>query len=216
MDTKKLIENTFGAVLALTITTFVVVFIAYGCSGVGDRLKETLTITIGFFGGFATLAAAYIAANLFNDWREQHNKQVLADEAKDTFHLFHKQRDVLHSLKYICQNIMEEKEVTHHSWNGIAKKYEEKFLPLYNSDKDKMSSFCYLSKGQLVYDLTMDYWMEINNFSNYLSDKRNMPFSDTTFLNKDSSLELFNILKNVEDKNSKILNELKTYIFVLR
>ncbi|RZG64531.1 MULTISPECIES: hypothetical protein [Acinetobacter] len=71
MGAKKLIENTFGTVLALTIVTFVVVFIAYGCSGVEDQLKETLTITIGFFGGFATLGAAFIAAYLFNDWRDQ-------------------------------------------------------------------------------------------------------------------------------------------------
>lgn len=51
VDTKELIKNTFSVVLALTIITFVVVFIAYGCSGVSDRLKETLTITTGFFGG---------------------------------------------------------------------------------------------------------------------------------------------------------------------
>lgn len=76
MNTKELIKNTFGAVLALTIIIFVIVFIAYGCSGINDHLKETLTITIGFFGGFATLGAAYIAANLFNDWGVQHNKSI--------------------------------------------------------------------------------------------------------------------------------------------
>lgn len=71
VDTKELIKNTFSVVLALTIITFVVVFIAYGCSGVSDRLKETLTITTGFFGGLATLGAAYIAAKLFNKWTDE-------------------------------------------------------------------------------------------------------------------------------------------------
>ncbi|ENV16440.1 hypothetical protein [Acinetobacter guillouiae] len=32
-------------------------------------LKEALSITASFFGGFATLTAAYIASRLFNDWR---------------------------------------------------------------------------------------------------------------------------------------------------
>lgn len=32
-------------------------------------LKDALSITASFFGGFATLTAAYIASKLFNDWR---------------------------------------------------------------------------------------------------------------------------------------------------
>lgn len=76
MNTKELIKNTFGTVATLTIAIFVIVFIAYGYTDIEGQLKETLTITIGVFGGLATLGAAYIAANLFNDWKEQHNKQV--------------------------------------------------------------------------------------------------------------------------------------------
>jgi len=88
MNTKKLIKNTFGTVAALTITIFVTFFIAYGCADVKDQLKETLTITIGFLGGFATLGAAYIAANLFDDWRviEDHkSKNEHINNAKNSF-----------------------------------------------------------------------------------------------------------------------------------
>lgn len=45
-------------------------------------LKDSLSTASGFFGGITTLIAAYIASRLFNDWKEQHNKQVLAFEAK--------------------------------------------------------------------------------------------------------------------------------------
>ena len=76
MNTKELIRSTFGTVAVLTIAISVIVFIAYGYTDVEGQLKETLTITIGVFGGSATLGAAFIAANLFNDWKEQHNKQV--------------------------------------------------------------------------------------------------------------------------------------------
>ena len=114
MDTKKLIENTFGAVLVLTIITFVIVFIAYGCTGVNDRLKETLTITIGFFGGLATLGAAYIASRLFNDWRDQHNKTVEKEMAWIVIQKFDaaefnlsRFRDGFQNFKYKCNFLSE-------------------------------------------------------------------------------------------------------------
>ncbi|RZG71927.1 hypothetical protein EXU29_12450 [Acinetobacter wuhouensis] len=42
-------------------------------------LKDALSVTASFFGGFATLTAAFIGSKLFNDWRDQHNKQVNSD-----------------------------------------------------------------------------------------------------------------------------------------
>lgn len=42
-------------------------------------LKESFSITASFFGGIATLVAAYIASQLFNDWREIHNQTTYQD-----------------------------------------------------------------------------------------------------------------------------------------
>lgn len=39
-------------------------------------LKDALSIAASFFGGFATLTAAYIASKMFNDWKDEHNKSV--------------------------------------------------------------------------------------------------------------------------------------------
>lgn len=194
------------------IFLFVIIFYLYG----GERsvLKDALSMTASFFGGIATLVAAYIATQLFNDWRIQHNKQVLANEAKGIFQLFHNQRDCIHKLKYRCEDIFKEKKKVIISWSAIAKEYDRDFVALYNTDKDKMSSFCFLSEGQLVYDLTMDYYKEIAHLSSYLTEKRDKQFSETTFLDEELAQHLFNLLKNLEDKNTKILNELKTYIFV--
>ena len=47
-------------------------------------LKDSLSITASFFGGFATLTAAYIASRLFNDWRDEQsyiNKKNEVDKA---------------------------------------------------------------------------------------------------------------------------------------
>ena len=38
--------------------------------------KESLSTTSGFFGGITTLIAAYIATNLFNDWRDEKNYEL--------------------------------------------------------------------------------------------------------------------------------------------
>lgn len=82
---KKLIPNTFGLVLALTIISFVVIYIWFGCSysPERDQLKESLTLTATFFSAYATLAAAYIAANLFNDWRDEYKYKILIQYRKD-------------------------------------------------------------------------------------------------------------------------------------
>ena len=37
-----------------------------------EIIEKSLTVMVGVFSGSATLAAAYIASRLFNDWREQH------------------------------------------------------------------------------------------------------------------------------------------------
>lgn len=73
-------------ILATTLATiflFVIIFYLYG--GGSDALKDALSMTASFFGGITTLVAAYVATQLFNDWREQHNKMILANEAKAAF-----------------------------------------------------------------------------------------------------------------------------------
>lgn len=84
-EVKNIIKNTFSIVSALTIIFFVIVFIWFGCSGIEGQLKETFTLTIGFFTGLATLGAAYVAANLFNDWRVIHNNTSLKELAVETY-----------------------------------------------------------------------------------------------------------------------------------
>ncbi|WP_224963665.1 hypothetical protein [Acinetobacter guillouiae] len=51
-------------------------------------LKEALSITASFFGGFATLTAAFIASRLFNDWRHQHNIEIRTDSSKEILKLY--------------------------------------------------------------------------------------------------------------------------------
>lgn len=56
-----------------------------------EVLDKSFGAAFGFFSGAATLAAAYIASRLFNDWKEQHNKEIEIQfilKVIDSFELF--------------------------------------------------------------------------------------------------------------------------------
>lgn len=76
MNIRKEIKNTFAAVLALTLIMVVVLTLINGPTNYKQAqpflmpLKEALATTANYFGGIASLGAAYIASLLFIDWRE--------------------------------------------------------------------------------------------------------------------------------------------------
>ncbi|WP_216069486.1 hypothetical protein, partial [Acinetobacter junii] len=87
------------------------------------------------------------------------------------------------------------------------------FINSYNIDKGKMSSFCYLSKGQNLYNITDQYHNKIQDIANQLGEKQKKPFSSTTFLDELSSLEFLEYFKSLEKENGKVLEGLRSYIF---
>lgn len=57
-------------------TIFLFAFIFYLLGGKDSTLKDVLSMTASFFGGIATLVAAYIATQLFNDWKDEYNHRL--------------------------------------------------------------------------------------------------------------------------------------------
>jgi len=53
-----------------------------------EILDKSFGVAFGFFGGAATLTAAYIASKLFNNWREQHNKEIINKFSIQTYDSF--------------------------------------------------------------------------------------------------------------------------------
>jgi hypothetical protein len=218
----KLSSTVFLITVCISIYLFGLIFFIYSNadSKTLTILKDALSTTSGFFGGITTLVAAYIASRLFNDWKEQHNLQIIAQEAKEAkeakeaFQLFHVQRNSIHLFIYQLEDIANNNVKTNISDKNIADNFQNTIVNAYNLDKDIMSSFCFLTMEQDIYNLTMEYYETIQSMDNCLSARGNLSFSDTSFLNKKKSEEyliLFNIL---EEKNRNILNELKKFIFV--
>lgn len=93
MNISKLVSTVILATVIFSIYLFGLIFWLYSSSN--DKtlvlLKESLSTTSSFFGGTATLIAAYIATKLFNDWREQEHvrfiRQLAYDNAKDVANL---------------------------------------------------------------------------------------------------------------------------------
>ena len=76
-------KNNSVIIFSLTVTAIIAIFlfitvfaILYFYWGDETAIKDALSTTGSFFGGFATLGTALVASYLFNDWREQHNKNV--------------------------------------------------------------------------------------------------------------------------------------------
>lgn len=81
MKTNEFILNLIAVICLITIFLMAFIFILLHHTDSSATLKDTWTVFGGYFGGFATLTAAYIASKLFNDWRDLHNKQIYKDLA---------------------------------------------------------------------------------------------------------------------------------------
>lgn len=80
MNKKELTEKVTGWILAVTVYTVGVFYLLNKVLGItGDDLDALVSL----LGVGATLFGGYMAIYLFTDWREQTNKQMLANEAKE-------------------------------------------------------------------------------------------------------------------------------------
>lgn len=75
MKNLKPIAFSFGVSLVIAFSFLMATFFVLAYSG-PDAMKDALSTTGSYFGAVATLGTAIIAAFLFNDWKEQHNKNI--------------------------------------------------------------------------------------------------------------------------------------------
>lgn len=69
------------------LVTYILFWVLFLCLDSPNASREAIDILGSYFGGITTLWAAIIAAYLFNDWRDQHNKIIEYDYIKDIFKL---------------------------------------------------------------------------------------------------------------------------------
>lgn len=88
-DTIVLLISTAVGIGIITILSFFIVWIGFPVEDPKDSFKDSLEFSSSIFGGLTTFGAAIIAAHLFNDWKVQHNKQVINNFGLEVYELFY-------------------------------------------------------------------------------------------------------------------------------
>ena len=78
-ETQKTIANALAVTVIATLFFFALTFILFDFFKAGTSLKDAWETLGSFFGGITTLVAAYIAAQLFNDWRVVKQYEIKLD-----------------------------------------------------------------------------------------------------------------------------------------
>lgn len=73
MKIKDQVQTVFliCCVISIILFGFIYSLMVKDINNLAETVKESFSLTASFFGGIATLAAAYIATILFNDWKDQ-------------------------------------------------------------------------------------------------------------------------------------------------
>ena len=109
MSISKLASTVILATSFATIFLFAFIFYLFG--GKDGALKEVLSMTASFFGGIATLVAAYIATQLFNDWKDQEKYRITSSLALDCLKDYLAAKDML--FFYLFQHVYNTPAITY-------------------------------------------------------------------------------------------------------
>ncbi|MNG71724.1 hypothetical protein D3C78_403360 [compost metagenome] len=99
-------NNTFVLLISIavgitiiTVISFFIVWLCFPTDTPKDSFKDALGFMGGIFGGLTTFGAAIVAVHLFNDWKVQHNKQVINNfglQVYEQFSNFEKDLSIYH------------------------------------------------------------------------------------------------------------------------
>lgn len=124
--------------------------------GFSEVLDKSFSVSIGFFGGAATLTAAYIASKLFNDWKLEKKYELensllsnILSELKPIYIELHKIRSDSNNLKKIDSYFIMK---TTYLTRGRVDLFES-IIGIFPSIK----AYCEIKKDQKLTDLYHNY-----------------------------------------------------------
>ena len=119
MKVSKHISTIFLVSSFSCILLFGLIFWIYSNSDIKtlSLLKEALSTTSGFFGGISTLVAAYVASQLFNDWRVEKKYELIKE----------KSNNLLIAI-YACKSNLEKLAVYVYTYPNLKDKNEYDFF----------------------------------------------------------------------------------------
>lgn len=144
--------NTIATLAVATATVMATTFILFFYLDSATGIKDAWSTIAGFFGGFATLTAAYIASKLFNDWRHQHNIEIRTDSSKEILKLY---EEVFYEMltldNYYKKSQFELEKILHNNYPNqqLTKinKWQFKLQELINKKKSEKQ----IAEARIVY-----------------------------------------------------------------
>ncbi len=165
-ETAIVLISTAVAIGIITIFAFFIVWICFPVATPKDSFKDALGFASGLFGGLATFGAAVVAAHLFNDWKEQHNKMILANEAKTAF------KKLSNSFLLLATYRQTIKRMSGQNATSTVTEVRDSFRPLIDFNQDiavHLKYFEDLANLSRITPLILQYNNCINKHLNYMN-----------------------------------------------
>lgn len=203
-DIKIVLIDTCGWIGSLSVIVFFFTLLLYSHNNIQDPLKEAWSITFSSLSALATIGAAIIAANLFNDWKDQHNKTILAPEAIELYKLINSDLEI--SAEYIT---LIKKNINKNLQPSIAVEIFEKFgefVEIRGKRTIDLIYFATLAKNEKIPKLIHEYVSCVDKQLNYLNPimhrnqiiDQNFLDKNNIFINELTKIQL-EINKNLSD-----------------
>jgi hypothetical protein len=90
MAIKNIVSNTLTGCFLLLLFFLEFTWIIFDFNGSSESLKDSWSIVSSIFSGITTLAAAYIAYGLYDDWRTPHNVSIETEHKKEILKVIRK------------------------------------------------------------------------------------------------------------------------------
>lgn len=207
-DTIVLLISTAVGIGIITILSFFIVWIGFPVEDPKDSFKDSLEFSSSIFGGLTTFGAAIIAAHLFNDWKVQHNKTVIAIDAKNAFKLIHNERNYLHDIEFYLNRISEKLMDYRFAYNdqNILSNFNN-LIKIHNNNRFNLAEFVFLIEDSALHTKITLYRNEIGSLNSKVNSW--IESRDEYVKNYD---EFIDLIKKSKKLNGEILGELKYYM----
>lgn len=169
--------------------------------------------TIGAYANFlvfdATIFAPIAAYFFYDNWKIQHNKALLSEEAKSVYYLLHKERVCFYELReFIIKRAKNTKDKIV-SDDIYLNRNLETITDIFNKNRSKIGEFTILAEDQNFHVYVENYRTSFNELLN-----RKVQLDKESLCYGDIEDEILKTIEDIKSKNYDCITEIKSYIFM--
>lgn len=206
-------EKTLIFAIAIFISLSIaslMIFNAWWAHFVKDNSpKEYMAALVNLSVFVATLFAPIAALILYDNWKIQHNKTLLSEEAKSVYYVLHKERICFYELReFIIKRakINKDKRIVD---DPMFTRNLETIADIFNSNRAKLGEFTILAEDQ-NFHIFIEKYRE--SFKELVKLKESFDFSGRNYVQ--TEVEILELIELIKTKNYDCITEVKTYIFM--